>query len=158
MGHIRKVIFAALCAAGLSFATAPAMAATTLKAVMHSDVKILEPIWTTAYIVRNFGYMIYDTLLAQDEKGDIKPQMVDKYEVSADGKTYTFTLRDGLLWHDGKPVTSEDCIASIKRWAAKDAMGQKMMSFVDSIDQVDAKTFTIKLKEPTGLVLLGLSK
>ncbi len=62
------------------------------------------------------------------------------------------------MWHDGKPVTSEDCIASIKRWAAKDAMGQKMMSFVDSIDQVDAKTFTIKLKEPTGLVLLGLSK
>jgi peptide/nickel transport system substrate-binding protein len=102
--------------------------------------------------------MIYDTLLAQDEKGAIKPQMVEKYDTAADGKSYTFTLRDGLLWHDGKPVTSEDCIASIKRWAAKDAMGQKMMSFVDSIDQVDAKTFTIKLKEPTGLVLLGLSK
>ena len=74
--------------------------------------------------------------------------MVEKYEVSADNKTYTFTLRDGLLWHDGKPVTSEDCIPSIKRWAAKDALGQKMMSFVESIDAVDAKTFTIKLKEP----------
>ena len=72
---------------------------------MHSDLKILDPIWTTAYIVRNHGYMIYDTLLAQDEKGAIKPQMVEKYDVSADNKTYTFTLRDGLLWHDGKPVT-----------------------------------------------------
>jgi peptide/nickel transport system substrate-binding protein len=125
---------------------------------MHSDLKILDPIWTTAYIVRNHGYMIYDTLLAQDEKGDIKPQMVDKYEAAPDNKSYTFTLREGLLWHDGKPVTSEDCIASIKRWAVKDALGQKMMTFVDSIDAVDAKTFTIKLKEPTGLVLLGLSK
>src|SRR5690349_17709669 len=158
MATIRKAVFAAMCAVGLSLTAAPAFAETTLKAVMHSDVKILDPIWTTAYIVRNHGYMIYDTLLAQDEKGEIKPQMVDKYDVSADGKIYTFTLRDGLLWHDGKPVTSEDCIASIKRWAAKDAMGLKMMSFVDSITPDDAKTFTIKLKEPTGLVLLGLSK
>ncbi len=158
MHVLRKAILAAVCTAGLAVATAPASAQTTLRAVMHSDLKILDPIWTTAYIVRNHGYMIYDTLLAQDEKGEIKPQMVDKYVVSADNKSYTFTLRDGLLWHDGKPVTSEDCIASIKRWGAKDALGQKMMSFVDSMDAVDAKTFTIKLKEPTGLVLLGLSK
>src|ERR1700757_2260288 len=99
MAGIRKAVFAALCAAAFSFGTAPAIAGTTLKAVMHSDVKILDPIWTTAYIVRNFGYMIYDTLLAQDEKGEIKPQMVDKYEPSADNKTYTFTLREGLLCH-----------------------------------------------------------
>ena len=84
---------------------------------MHSDLKILDPIWTTAYIVRNHGYMVYDTLFATDEKGEIKPQMVDKYEVSADKLTHTFTLRDGLLWHDGQPVTAEDCVASIKRWA-----------------------------------------
>jgi peptide/nickel transport system substrate-binding protein len=158
MHMLKKAILAAACTAGLAGVAAPAFAQTTLRAVMHSDLKILDPIWTTAYIVRDHGYMIYDTLLAQDEKGEIKPQMVDKYEASADGKTYTFTLRDGLLWHDGKPVASEDCIASIKRWGAKDALGQKMMSFVDSMDAVDAKTFTIKLKEPTGLVLLGLSK
>src|SRR5215470_10597179 len=144
--------------AALAAATLTARAETTLRAVMHSDLKIVDPIWTTAYISRNHGYMIYDTLFAMDEKGEIKPQMVDKYDVSADKLLYTFTLRDGLLWHDGKPVTSEDCIASIKRWAAKDSLGQKMMTFVDSIDAVDAKSFTIKLKEPTGLVLLGLSK
>ncbi len=158
MKVFRKAILAAALTAGIAVAAVPASAQTTLRAVMHSDLKILDPIWTTAYIVRNHGYMIYDTLLAQDEKGAIKPQMVEKYETAADGKSYTFTLREGLLWHDGKPVTSEDCVASIKRWAARDAMGQKMMSFVDSIDAVDAKTLTIKLKEPTGLVLLGLSK
>ena len=158
MHVLRKAILAAACTAGLAAAATPALAQTTLRAVMHSDLKILDPIWTTAYIVRNHGYMIYDTLLAQDEKGAVQPQMVEKYETAADNKNYTFTLRDGLLWHDGKPVTSEDCIASIKRWAVKDSLGQKMMTFVDSIDAVDAKTFTIKLKEPTGLVLLGLSK
>jgi peptide/nickel transport system substrate-binding protein len=158
MNVLRKVILAAACGAGLAAAATPVLAQTTLRAVMHSDLKILDPIWTTAYIVRNHGYMIYDTLLAQDEKGAIKPQMVEKYEAAADNKSFTLTLRDGLLWHDGKPVTSEDCIASIKRWAVKDSLGQKMMTFVDSIDAVDDKTFTIKLKEPTGLVLLGLSK
>src|SRR6185295_1913472 len=158
MNVFRKVILAATCVGSLVAVEAPALAQTTLRAVMHSDLKILDPIWTTAYIVRDHGYMIYDTLLAQTEKGEIKPQMLEKYEVSADGKTYMLTLRDGLLWHDGKPVTSEDCIASIKRWAARDSMGQKMMSFVESMTPGDARTFTIQLKEPTGLVLLGLSK
>src|SRR6476660_1387319 len=158
MNVFRKAILAAACVGSLAALTSPALAQTTLRVVMHSDLKILDPIWTTAYIVRNHGYMIYDVLLAQDEKGDIKLQMLEKYETAPDNKSYTFTLRDGLLWHDGQPVTSEDCIASIKRWAAKDSLGQKMMTFVDSIAVVDAKTFTIKLKEPTGLVLLGLSK
>ena len=136
----------------------PSVAQTTLKIVMHSDLKIVDPIWTTAYITRNHGYMIYDTLFAMDAKGEIQPQMVEKYETSPDKLTFTFTLRSGLTWHDGKPVTSEDCIASIKRWGAKDGMGQKLMSFVAELAAVDAKTFTMKLKEPTGLVLTALGK
>ncbi len=117
---------------------------------MHSDLKIVDPIWTTAYIVRNHGYMVYDTLFAMDAKGEIQPQMVDRYEISADKLTYTFTLRDGLQWHDGTPVTAEDCVASIKRWSAKDSMGQKMMSFVKDMPVVNTKTFRIVLKEQTG--------
>jgi peptide/nickel transport system substrate-binding protein len=136
----------------------PASAETVLKVVMHSDLKIVDPIWTTAYIVRNHGYMVYDTLFSTDAKGEIKPQMVGKYDVSADKLTYTMTLRDGLLWHDGKPVTAEDCVASIKRWAQKDTMGQKMMSFVKDLVVVDAKTFRILLKEQTGLILPALGK
>ena len=100
---------------------APALAQSTLRVVMHSDLKIVDPIWTTAYITRNHGYMIYDTLFAQDAQGRIQPQMAQGHTVSPDGLTYTITLRDGLLWHDGTPVTAEDCIASIKRWGAKDA-------------------------------------
>ena len=159
MSSLRKRAFAvaALAVTVLGFSGA-AHADKTLRVVMHSDLKILDPIWTTAYIVRNHGYMVYDTLFSTDEKGEIKPQMVGKYDVSADQLTHTFTLRDGLLWHDGQPVTAEDCVASIKRWAAKDATGQKLMTFVASIEVVDAKTFVIKLKEPTGLLMLGLGK
>ena len=92
MNAFRKAILAAACVGSLVAMAAPASAQTTLRVVMHSDLKILDPIWTTAYIVRNHGYMIYDVLLAQDEKGEIKPQMVEKYEAAADGKGYTFTL------------------------------------------------------------------
>jgi peptide/nickel transport system substrate-binding protein len=136
----------------------PAGAQTTIKAVMHSDVKILDPIWTTAYIQRNFGYMVWDTLFAMDEKFEVKPQMVDKYDVSADNLTWTFTLRDGLQWSNGTPVTSDDCIASIKRWGVRDSMGQKLLASVAGFDVVDAKTFKMKMKEPYGLVLQSLGK
>ena len=135
-----------------------AQAQTTLKAVMHSDLKIVDPIWTTAYITRNHGYMIYDTLYAIDANDTVQPQMVDKTDISPDKLTYTITLRDGLLWHDGALVTSEDCIASIKRWAARDTLGQKIMTFIGDMSAPDAKTIVIKLKEQTGLLLFALGK
>ena len=126
--------------------------------MQNGNLTILDPIWTTAYVTRDHGYMIYDTLFSTDEKNEVKPQMVDKYEVSADKTLWTFTLRDGLEWHDGQPVTAEDCVVSLKRWAARDSMGQKLMEFVAELKPVDAKTFTLKLKEPYGLVLDSLAK
>ena len=135
-----------------------ASAETTLRVVMHSDLKIVDPIWTTAYMSRNYGYMVYDTLFAMDAKLAIKPQMVDSYSVSDDTLTYTFTLRDGLLWHDGAPVKAEDAVASVKRWGSKDSMGQKLMEFTQELKVVDDKTFQLILKEPYGLVLMSLAK
>src|SRR5437667_11827 len=150
---VRAALAAALCAAAALPGTRQAAAETLMRVVMHSDLKILDPIWTTAYISRNHGYMIYDTLLAMNAQQEPQPQMAEKWEVSADKLTYTFTLRDGLKWHDGAPVTSDDCIASIKRWAARDSMGQKLMASVASFQAVDPKTFKLILKEPYGLVL-----
>src|SRR4030095_1407913 len=120
-------------AAAVGMLAAPAMAQTTLRLVPHSDLKVLDPIWTTAFITRNHGYMVYDVLFARDEQLRIQPQMVDKYDVSADKLTWKFPLRDGLEWHDGKPVTAEDCVASIKRWGAKDSMGQKLLGVVTEL-------------------------
>ncbi len=131
--------------------------ARTITAVMHSDLRIIDPGFTTAYITRDHGYMVFDTLLATDANFKIQPQMAD-WKVSDDKLTYTFTLRDGLKWHDGAPVTAEDCVASLKRWGRNDGMGQKLMDFTASIEASDAKTITLKLKEPYGLVLESIGK
>src|SRR5215470_2091226 len=130
----------------------------TLRFVPHADLKVLDPIWTTAYITRNHGYMIFDTLLAFDADFKIKPQMVDKYTVSKDAMKYSFTLRDGLKFHDGAPVTAEDCVASLKRWGAKDALGRLLMPAIAKMAPVDAKTFIIDLETPSGLVLDALGR
>jgi peptide/nickel transport system substrate-binding protein len=155
--HIGSRAAVAALMAGVAVATGGAQA-QTLRVVMHSDLKIVDPIWTTAYITRNHGYMIYDTLFAMDENGEIQPQMVDSYEVSDDELTYTFTLRDGLLFHDGSPVTAEDAVASIERWGTRDTMGVMLMSYVEEMAAKDEKTFTLKLHQPYGLVLLSLGK
>ncbi|MBO0740159.1 MAG: ABC transporter substrate-binding protein [Hyphomicrobiaceae bacterium] len=135
-----------------------AVAGSTLKVALHSDLKIIDPIWTTALISTHHGMMVYDTLFSLDEKLTVQPQMVDKWSLSEDKLTWTFTLRDGLEWHDGQPVTAEDCVASIKRWSARDGMGQKLMSFVAEIKPTDARTFVMRMKEPYGLVLATLGK
>ncbi|HEX7927051.1 MAG TPA: ABC transporter substrate-binding protein, partial [bacterium] len=136
----------------------PAAQAQTVRAVMHAELKHLDPQWTTANISQQHGYMIYETLFSLDGKGQPKPNMVDKFTVSADKRTYTFTLRNGLKWHDGQPVRAADAVASIKRWAVKDAAGQKVMAKAESITAPNDKTLVIHLKEPYGLLLRALAK
>jgi peptide/nickel transport system substrate-binding protein len=154
---MRRIVLAS--AVALATALSPAVAVTqTLRVVMHSDLKVLDPIWSGAYIVRNHGYMIYDTLFAMDEKFQIKPQMVESWTTSPDNLTWTFKLRDGLEWHDGTPVTAEDCVASLKRWAVRDSMGLKLSQSLQDYKIVDPKTFQIVLKEPFGQVIESIGK
>jgi peptide/nickel transport system substrate-binding protein len=129
-----------------------------LKIVPHSNLAILDPIWTTAYMSRNHGYMIYDTLFGTDENSKIKPQMVESWTVSPDNRLWTFKLRKGLEFHDGKPVTSEDVIASLARWGKRDSMGSALMTFVDRMDTPAPDTFRIFLREACGFLLESLGK
>ncbi|WP_144630673.1 ABC transporter substrate-binding protein [Bordetella genomosp. 13] len=153
--HLRTL---ALAGAALLAATGAAHAESVIKAVMNSPLRLTDPHATTAYITTWHGYMIYDTLLATDADNRIQPQMLQKWEVSEDRKTYTMTLRPGLKWHDGTPVTAEDCVASIKRWASGDGMGRTLLKFTDRIEAVDDRTLRIVMKEPTDLALRALSK
>ncbi|RWJ05742.1 ABC transporter substrate-binding protein [Mesorhizobium sp.] len=154
-GHAKSLAIAAALAMTL---TTTAQAETVLKIRPQSDLRVLDPITTSAHETRNHGYLIYDTLFASDSKGAIQPQMVDSYTVSEDGLTWKFTLRDGLKFHDDTPVTSEDVIASLKRWGERDNFGQQLMSRAVSLTADDAKTFTLVLKEGWALVLEALGK
>ena len=160
MNIARKFAVIAVAAAisGLSFNSAAQDDSKVLRIVPHSNLAILDPIWTTAYMSRNHGYMIYDTPFGTDEKNQIKPQMVDTWSVSPDNRLWTFKLRPGLEFHDGKPVTGEDVVASIARWGKRDAMGSALMTFVERMDAPAPDTFRIFLREQCGFVLEALGK
>ncbi|MFC0810318.1 ABC transporter substrate-binding protein [Ensifer sp. P24N7] len=127
--------------------------AQTIRMVMSGDLSIFDPIFTTADITAAHALAIYDTLFALDSKLTAQPQMVGKWGVSEDRKTYTFELRDGLGWHDGTPVTAADCVASIRRWGQADGGGQLLMERAQDISKKDDKSFTIVLKQPLGLLI-----
>jgi peptide/nickel transport system substrate-binding protein len=157
--RMRVVIATGLLAALLVPAGSVAQAQqTTLRFIPQADLRSIDPVWTTAYVTRNFGYMVFDTLFALDK--DLKPQaqMVDHWTKSDDQLTWRFTLRDGLKWHDGQPVRAADCVASIERWGKRDPLGQKLMEAVAAITADDDKTFTIALKTPFPLMLNALGK
>lgn len=135
-----------------------APAESVLKVIPHADLKNLDPIWTTAYITRNHGYLVFDVLFALDEEQRIQPQMVKDYQVSEDGLVHTLSLRAGLRFHDGAPVTADDVVASLKRWGKRDGMGQKLMAAVDRIEATGPASFQIVLAKPFGLVLAALGK
>jgi len=130
----------------------------TIRIIPIADLKVLDPIWTTAYVTRDHAYLVYDTLFASDASLQIKPQMVDKYSVSRDHMKWSFTLRDGLKFHDGQPVTAEDCVVSLQRWGQKDSLGKLLMAATGKLAASDKKTFTLDLKEPFGAVLDALGK
>src|SRR5260370_11306689 len=135
-----------------------ARAAKAMTVVLESEVTILDPHFITATITRTFGLHVFDMLFAMNEKGEIKPQMVESWEVSADKLGWSFTLRDGLKWHDGAAVTAADCVASLKRWSVRDPLGKMLMADTASLEAADARTFKLALKEPFPLMLEVLGK
>jgi peptide/nickel transport system substrate-binding protein len=141
-----------------SMAATNASAESVLRVIPHADLKNLDPIWTTAYISRNHGYLIYDTLFSMDESFTPQPQMVEDWTTSDDGLVWTFNLRSGLNWHDGTPVTAADCVASLERWGQRDGMGQQLFAVMDSLVATDADTITMTLTAPYGLVLESIGK
>jgi peptide/nickel transport system substrate-binding protein len=155
----RPAAAAAFAVALLASAAAGAEPAQkTLRFIPQADLRSIDPIWTTAYVTRNFGYLVFDTLFALDKDFKPQPQMVDHWTASDDKLSYSFTLRGGLSWHDGQPVRAIDCVASLERWGKRDTLGQKMMEAVAEIQAVDDNTFAIKLKSPFPLLLDALGK
>ena len=129
-----------------------------LRFIPQSDVTALDPVWTSVYVTRNHGYLVFDTLYGQDDALQIQPQMVDGHTTEDGGKLWTLKLRDGLLFHDGTPVLAQDCVASIKRWARRDAFGQTLIGLTDELSTPDDKTIVFRLKAPFPFLPEALGK
>ncbi|MGI4810085.1 MAG: ABC transporter substrate-binding protein, partial [Janthinobacterium lividum] len=135
-----------------------AAGASTLKFIPQIDLAFLDPHWTTANVTRGHGYLVFDTLYGQDGTFTSSPQMLEGHVVENDGKLWKLTLRPGLMWHDGERVTARDCVASIKRWAARDAFGSALMAVTDELSAPDDRTIQFKLNKPFPLLPQALGK
>jgi peptide/nickel transport system substrate-binding protein len=137
---------------------ARAQADRILKFIPQSDLSVLDPVWSQAYVVRNHGMMVFDTLYGIDGAYQPQPQMADGHRVEDDGKTWLIALRDGLVWHSGERVVARDCVASIRRWGARDSFGQTLMAATDALDAPDDRTIRFRLKRPFPLLAAALGK
>jgi len=137
---------------------ARAQNAATLRFVPFVDLSLLDPVATTATPTRNHAFLVFDTLYGLDADFQPQPQMVQGHVVEDDGKLWKLTLRDGLKFHDGSAVTARDCVASIRRWAARDSFGQALTAATDEMDAPDDKTIRFRLKKPFPLLPAALAK
>ncbi|MBP0494402.1 ABC transporter substrate-binding protein [Pararoseomonas indoligenes] len=138
---------------------APARAqGSTLRVSLNTELQVLDPIVTTINSARVFAYLVFDTLVAIDSQGRFHPQMLEGWEVTPDRMAWRFTLRDGLEFHDGTPVTAEDCVASIRRWAKREAFGTAMMDAVREVQVTGPKTFEFRMSRPFAFVIEALGR
>jgi peptide/nickel transport system substrate-binding protein len=137
---------------------ASAQAARAFKFVPQADLAVLDPVFATAYVTRNHAFMVFDTLYGLDEQYRPQPQMVEGHTVEDDGKLWVLTLRDGLMFHDGSKVLARDCVASIRRWAARDAFGGSLMAVTDEIAAPSDKQIRIRLKKPFPTLPLAMGR
>jgi peptide/nickel transport system substrate-binding protein len=153
---MRRRTFLSASAATLAMpAISHAASQRVLKFIAQSDLAVVDPVWTTAYVTRNHGYMVFDTLYGQAGQSSgymATPQMVAGHVIDNDGKTWKLTLRDGLTFHDGEKVLARDCVASIKRWGARDAFGQALLARTDELSAPDDKTILFRLNRPFALL------
>lgn len=139
-------------------AFAQTAAARTLRFVPQANLANFDPIWGTQFVVRNAAMLVWDTLYGIDASFTPQRQMIEAEEVSADGLTWNFRLREGLRFHDGEPVRAADCVASLNRWAVRDGMGQMIRAIQQELVAVDDRNFRWRLSRPYPKMLFALGK
>jgi peptide/nickel transport system substrate-binding protein len=154
----RRTILAGATAAALPrIAIGQPAQARVLRMVPQANLTSIDPIWTTANITRNHGFMVYDTLFGLDAQFRPQPQMAAGHLAEEDGRRVTITLREGLRFHDGAPVRAADCAASILRWMKRNPTGQKLEAVLDAIETPDDRRLVFRLKRPFPMLVQGLA-
>jgi peptide/nickel transport system substrate-binding protein len=154
----RRSFLAATTAGTLVAPSLRAQPAKVLRFVPRNDLDITDPVWTSTYVTRNHGYLVYDTLYGLDEDLRPHPQMVDGHVVEDDGKVWSLTLREGLRFHDGEPVLARDCVASIRRWAARDPIGASLIEATAELTAPSDRVIRFRLHKPFAMLPEALGK
>lgn len=154
----RRLIGSGLAGAAAAILPAPSRAAGVLTFIPQSDLAGLDPIWSTQTAARNHGYMVFDTLFATDAALAIRPQMAEALETQAGGLVALIRLRPGLRFHDGEPVRARDCVASIRRWAARDPVGRLLVKAARDISAPDERTIRFDFITPFPGLAYALGK
>jgi peptide/nickel transport system substrate-binding protein len=147
-------------AAGAALLASPALSQPAqnrlLKFVPQANLTSVDPIWTTATVTRNHGYLVYDCLYGLDEQFRPHPQMAEGTAFEDGGLVATVTLRPGLFFHDGEPVRAQDAVASLNRWMARSPIGQKLRDYTEELAALDDRRLRFRLKRPFPLLLNAL--
>jgi peptide/nickel transport system substrate-binding protein len=126
--------------------------------VPQADLAALDPIWTTTYQTRDHAFLVFDTLFGIDADYKVQPQMLERIATEDGDRKWTLTLRPGLKFHDGTAVLARDCVASVKRWGARDSFGQALIATTDELSAADDRTIVFRLKRPFPLLPDALGK
>jgi len=158
----RNFVRAGLAALAVPSLTLPKRAqaadARVLRFVPQADLAVLDPIWTTAYQTRDHAFLVFDTLFGQDAGYAAQPQMLEAALAEADGLRWRLVLRPSLRFHDNEPVLARDCVASIRRWGARDTFGQALLAATDALFAEDDRTIVFRLHRPFPLLPDALGK
>ena len=157
----RRIFVKAAAAAAFvpaKFAIGQPANARTLRFVPQANLTLLDPIFTTAQPTVHHGYAIYDLLFGVNAKLEPKPQMAEGHTLSSDGRVYSIKLREGLKFHNGEPVRAQDCAPSLKRWAARETLGQTMWQYVETCTARDDRTIEIVLKRPIPMFIEAIAR
>ncbi len=158
----RRFLSSAAAVAGTASLARPALAQATaqrvLRFVPYADLTGLDPIWTTADVVRDHGYLIYDTLYGTDGEFQPRPQLAEGHLFEDDDRLCTVTLRQGITLHDGEPIRARDCMASLQRWMSVAPMGQSLRAALDEMAAPDDRRIRFRLKRPFPLLIPSLAQ
>ena len=159
----RRAIAVGLTALALAVAGAPGDAHAqkkggVLKIGNLGEPPSLDPHWGTQTITEVLSNHIYEGLYSLDASYRPIPMLAESLpQVSADGLTYTIKLRPGIKFHNGKEMTSDDVVASIRRWSQRAVYGKALFAQVADFRAVDRHTVELKLKEKSAIVVVSLA-
>ena len=152
-------LFLAIFASPLHGASDQPRRGGTLTLAVRRDLVIMNPLVGTRSTEQAIRDLMYDALLGIDLKGNVQPKLAERWEISRDGKVYTFYLRRGVKFHDGREMNSEDVKFAMDYTMnpKNGAYGTSKLALVEKVEIVDRATLRVTMKKPSPAFLFSLT-